>query len=119
MEFARNLRNSLRCTTTPDKAASNGFLDRMTDGLQRFRKPILILLSGNDLTAAEFDALAKSAWRLLLQRKGISWYRLAAANHTFGTETWRDQVGDETKRWLAALTDSGVTIDQSVQKGAD
>jgi exosortase A-associated hydrolase 1 len=102
-EFARNLWTSLSGLAAVKAGGPGSFVDRMADGLRNFKRPILILLSGNDLTAAEFEELAHSAWRPLLQRPGVSWHRLPAANHTFSTEAWRDEVSRETTRWLRSL----------------
>ncbi len=42
--------------------------DRMAEGLARFDGPVLLIISGNDFTAREFDEAAKASprWRSLL-----------------------------------------------------
>lgn len=82
---------------------SDFYLDRMGYGLKNFGKPILIILSGADLTAAEFEGMARSTWRHLLQRPGISIHRIAGANHTFASREWRDEVATLTSGWLTGL----------------
>jgi exosortase A-associated hydrolase 1 len=76
--------------------------DRMAEGLERFRGPVLLILSGQDLTAREFeDAIARSAdWRRLLDHRRVTRAGLAAADHTFSRRQWRDRVASLTLDWL-------------------
>ncbi|MBK5936509.1 MULTISPECIES: hydrolase 1, exosortase A system-associated [Halorhodospira] len=78
---------------------------RMADGWRRFRGPVLLILSGNDLTAAEFrDVVATTrAWRGLLRQDRVEVRELREANHTFSRGVWRDQVARWTGDWVAAL----------------
>jgi hypothetical protein len=74
----------------------------MADGMQRFRGRVLIVISGRDLTAQEFeDAVAGSAlWRTLLSGHSVTRRYLAASDHTFSRRDWRDQVAAWTVEWL-------------------
>ena len=74
----------------------------MQAGLQRFRGPVLLILSGNDLTAQEFkDVVARSpGWQELLASPRVTRRDLIEANHTFARREWRDQVGKWTAEWL-------------------
>ncbi|MFO1428940.1 MAG: hydrolase 1, exosortase A system-associated [Candidatus Competibacteraceae bacterium] len=76
--------------------------ERMMEGLAHFAGPVLLILSGNDLTAAEFkDTVAASPrWRRLLRQPRITRYELPAANHTFSRREWRQQVMEWTLQWL-------------------
>ncbi len=76
--------------------------ERMADGLARFTGPVLIILSGNDLTAAEFNdtVTASAIWRRLLRQPRITRRDLPAANHTFSRQEWRQQVMEWTLQWL-------------------
>jgi exosortase A-associated hydrolase 1 len=75
---------------------------RMEDGLRRFRGRVLVITSGNDLTAREFNDLASrsAGWRQLLMDKRITRRELSEANHTFARRAWRDQVARWTSEWL-------------------
>ena len=75
---------------------------RMTDGWQRFQGPILLILSGDDLTAAEFRDLARASrtWRRLLAQPRVTLHEYPEANHTFSCHEWRDQVATWTREWL-------------------
>jgi uncharacterized protein len=87
-------------------AAAGGTLpERMAEGLARFKGQVLLILSGDDLTAKEFsDAAAGSKrWRSLLQSPRVAQHRLADATHTFSRRDWRDQVARWTSAWLGGL----------------
>lgn len=75
---------------------------RMEAGLTKFKGPVLVVLSGKDLTAQEFrDVVAGSAgWRALLDDLRVTKRELAEANHTFSRREWRDQLADWTADWV-------------------
>jgi exosortase A-associated hydrolase 1 len=77
---------------------------RMYDGLARFQGRVLLVLSGDDLTAREFADLLRSspAWRKLGAQPTLSQVAVAGANHTFSRAAWRAQVGHISARWLAS-----------------
>lgn len=79
--------------------------DRMAAGLSQFRGPVLLVLSGNDLTAREFEDAAKSSpvWRRLLAEDRITRHDLAAADHTFSRREWRDRLADWTTAWAREI----------------
>lgn len=78
--------------------------ERMADGWRRFRGPILLILSGDDLTAAEFRDMTKASrhWRRLLAQPQVTVREHPEANHTFSRREWRDRVTDWTHEWLRA-----------------
>ncbi len=82
--------------------AGDSLPERMAEGLARFSGRVLLLLSGNDLTAAEFkDTVGASGrWRALLQQPRVARHELAEANHTFARREWRRQVMQWTLEWL-------------------
>ena len=75
---------------------------RMAAGWRRFDGPILLILSGDDLTAAEFcdTAAASTAWRGLLAAPNVTRHDLPGATHTFSRREWRDQVARWTLEWV-------------------
>lgn len=81
------------------------FPDRMEEGLRKFRGKVLLILSGNDLTAQEFkDLVARSdAWRRLLGSDRVTRHDLPEANHTFARRDWRSQVERWTEAWVKSL----------------
>jgi uncharacterized protein len=78
--------------------------DRMLEGFSRFRGKVLLILSGNDLTAQEFSDLVKGSreWRKLLQASRVTRFNLPEANHTFSRREWRAQVAVWTKDWICS-----------------
>jgi hypothetical protein len=77
----------------------------MEDGLRRFQGRVLLILSGNDLTAQEFkDLVARSSrWRGLLEDRRVTRHDLPEANHTFSRRDWRNQVERWTEAWVKNL----------------
>lgn len=75
---------------------------RMRECWKRFKHPILLILSGRDLTASEFKEVAKSdaVWQQLLNDPRVTCHELAAANHTFSSQAWRDQVAGWVLEWI-------------------
>lgn len=76
--------------------------DRMAAGFRDYPGPVLLVLSGDDLTAREFEEAAKASplWRKLLALGRVTIRRLPEADHTFSTALWRRQVSDTTRDWL-------------------
>ncbi len=73
-------------------------------GLRRFTGPALILMSGNDYIAREFDEVVKSsqAWHGLLEQSRICRRDLVGADHTFSRESWKNQASDWVCEWVAS-----------------
>jgi exosortase A-associated hydrolase 1/exosortase A-associated hydrolase 2 len=73
-------------------------------GLRRFRGSVLILMSGNDYIAREFDEVVKSsqAWSGLLEQPRITRRDLAGADHTFSRDAWKRQAQDWVCDWVAS-----------------
>ncbi|MGE5525108.1 MAG: hydrolase 1, exosortase A system-associated [Rhodospirillaceae bacterium] len=76
--------------------------ERMADGFARFKGRVLLILSGNDLTAKEFsEVTAKSTqWGSILDAPRVTRRSIAGATHTFSRREWRDQVAAWTDEWL-------------------
>lgn len=90
----------------PERAAAKPLPERMEDGLRRFAGRVLLILSGDDLTAQEFrDLVARSpGWQALLRDRRVTRRELAEANHTFSRREWREKVGRWTADWLVEHT---------------
>jgi exosortase A-associated hydrolase 1/exosortase A-associated hydrolase 2 len=76
---------------------------RTAEGLRRFRGPALILMSGNDYIAREFDEVVKTsdAWRALVAEARVQRRDLEGADHTFSREEWKQQASDWVCDWTA------------------
>lgn len=102
--FLNKLRQGSRQAATSDPTAQGDFVQRMRAGLQRFKGGVLCILSGQDITAAEFSDLIKAPeWRDLMARPGIRTERLDEASHTFATVGDRARVEALTLQWLSSL----------------
>ncbi|HYW75888.1 MAG TPA: hydrolase 1, exosortase A system-associated [Gammaproteobacteria bacterium] len=92
--------------SAPAEEARVNFIDRMAQGWEAFRGRVLLILSGNDLTADEFrDWIAATRGRRKwLKRPGTRVETVRDANHTFARSDWRDRVTAITLSWLREKT---------------
>ncbi|QOJ08083.1 hydrolase 1, exosortase A system-associated [Nitrosomonas sp. H1_AOB3] len=103
-EFGRNSLRGGKSPAVSERSAGSAcdltvpLPERMLDGLKRFQGKILIITSGNDLTAREFLDLVDSSadWQATLRTKQTELCHMESANHTFSTREWRDQVTELT-----------------------
>ncbi len=86
----------------PDAGAIRPFQDRMAAGLSAFAGPVLLMMSGRDLTAREFDEYSSTNadWKGSLVRPSIERRDFAEADHTFSSAAWRDQAETATIDWI-------------------
>jgi uncharacterized protein len=87
-------------------AAQAGALpDRMHDALARFGGKTLVILSGADLTAREFDDLAAGSdkWSRLMKGPAVTRRALARADHTCSRREWHEQVASWTAEWVQSF----------------
>jgi exosortase A-associated hydrolase 1 len=90
----------------PSDESPLDFQTRMARGWKRFRGDVLLICSGDDLTAREFvDHAGRDVeWRGLLEESRVHRCNFADADHTFSRAEWRDHVADETAGWLTRRT---------------
>ena len=86
--------------------AREPFQQRMLRGLQRFRGPVLLLVSGRDLTAREFCdlSLSQAEWQSVLRETRLSRADLVDADHTFSAPAAKKEVEALCLRWLRDLS---------------
>jgi len=99
--------NVARALTRPQSGTQRGkrsFQDRMAAGLRAFPGSVLLILSGEDLTAKEFLEYAQwgPGWQGLLERAGLERHDLAGADHTFSNAEAKKEVEAHTVSWLQA-----------------
>lgn len=76
--------------------------DRMRTALQAAGLPWLLIISGRDYVAREFEEVAAGeAWQALDPVRRPC--RLPDADHTFSSAAWRDEVAARTLEWVRAL----------------
>ncbi|MGK5037824.1 hydrolase 1, exosortase A system-associated [Janthinobacterium sp. LB3P118] len=70
--------------------------------LTQFQGKVLLILSGDDLGAREWQALVDgdAAWRAVAARTPWTQVQVDGANHTFASATWRGEVEQLCARWL-------------------
>ena len=74
------------------------------EGLRRFQGHALLLMSGKDYIAREFDEVTKGsqAWAGLLSGPRITRADIEGADHTFSRAEWKAQAHQALRDWLAA-----------------
>lgn len=90
---------------------------RMADGLSAFEGDIMLIMSGNDLTAREFDDVTRRAeeWTGLLSADHVTRHDLEGADHTFSRGKWSAAVDRWTLAWVKDLNGAATPArDQSV-----
>ena len=76
--------------------------ERVGQSIAGFRGRVLIILSGNDMTAREFDGAVLQGQEIFHEEKpqGVVVKRLSKANHTYSTGEWRQRVHHWSMEWL-------------------
>ncbi|SIS47846.1 hydrolase 1, exosortase A system-associated [Neptunomonas antarctica] len=85
--------------------SSTNLAEKIESSLGAYRGPVQCIISGNDLTAAEFDDVVKrsKSFTRLLKQKRINREDLKSADHTFSKREWRDKVAAWTVNWIRTL----------------
>ena len=102
-DFLRKLRLSSGGGDGQDRAELQGPLpDRLRHAQLDFTGPTLLILSGQDLTAREYESRVDETpvWREWTRSGQVTLRRLDEADHTFSRAAWRDQVARWTLDWL-------------------
>ncbi|MDI3294256.1 hydrolase 1, exosortase A system-associated [Janthinobacterium tructae] len=70
--------------------------------LTQFQGKVLLILSGDDLGAREWQTLLRGdgAWRAVAARAQWTQAQIDGANHTFASAAWRGEVEQLCARWL-------------------
>jgi exosortase A-associated hydrolase 1 len=94
----------LRGSPAEQHAADDGaYLDRMTNAWAAFTGPMLFVMSGNDMTAREFEAWISRRRALRRQFRSAACMAVRDADHTFSRREWRDAVAHATVDWIRRL----------------
>ena len=75
---------------------------RLLEGLRRFSGPVMLVLSGRDLVAREFEEVLRASpdWQAALARGNVTRHDLADADHTFSSAAQRATVVNWGLEWL-------------------
>lgn len=76
--------------------------DRLLQGLTLFQGPVMLVLSGRDLIAREFDELItrNEKWQEQLRLKPATRHDMPEGDHTFSSAVQRNQVATWGLEWL-------------------
>ena len=101
-EFLENLFKILK---TPPISTTQSLQDKMAQGWEQCKKPILLLLSERDLTAQEFSECIKNdkLWITVTQTKSAEQYILWKADHTCSAAESHNQLVTHTLLWLNSI----------------
>lgn len=81
------------------------FLVRMNEAWNAFERPVLFVLSGNDMTAREFESwMAADPARQHLPRRKCAIRVVPDADHTFSRREYARQVEALTAEWVISLS---------------
>lgn len=99
---ARGLCSAFRTALAGSGRKEASYLDRMQDGWARFAGPVLVVLSGRDFTAREFEAwiAADRSRGAMFEGPRCEVARFDDADHTFARRAWRDAVALATCEWI-------------------
>ncbi len=80
------------------------FQERMAVAWRELNHPVLLVLSGNDQTAREFEEACntQAVWAGALKRNTVTRYDATAADHTFSQTAQRCELDARTAAWLRA-----------------
>lgn len=83
-------------------AADSSFILRMRMGLEEFGGSVLLILSGRDLTARQFEILSEEdrLWKNALSRPNVTTVKFAEADHTMSTREHLNAANGTCIRWL-------------------
>lgn len=106
-EFLGKLLRQLvfRKRQVPSMDQTVDFRGRMVDALKAFSGPVLFILSGRDLVAAEFLEFCKEHPRMndVWQRSSVTRIDLADADHTFSSRMHRSDVESATRCFMESM----------------
>ncbi|WP_051222286.1 hydrolase 1, exosortase A system-associated [Neptunomonas japonica] len=99
------VQSEITCTVEPLKQSSTNLPEKMQSSLKAYQGPVQYIMSGNDLTAAEFDDAVKGSrsFTRLLKQKRMQREDLKSADHTFSKREWRNKVAAWTVNWIRTL----------------
>jgi exosortase A-associated hydrolase 1/exosortase A-associated hydrolase 2 len=77
---------------------------KTAEGLRRFPGSVLLLMSGRDYIAREFDEVTRSsqAWAALQESPRVKRVDIEGADHTFSRAEWKAAAHDALRRWLGS-----------------
>lgn len=101
--FFNNVKTAITKRPRDDNApligpTSENYVGLMRQALDEFRGAVTIILSGEDLVAAEFELLIEqdNKWKEICRKPQLNITKVELANHTFASAAWREVVENIT-----------------------
>lgn len=97
-----SLRQVAAATQEAAQQADDAPAPALLRALTQFQGKVLLILSGDDLGAREWQTLlhGDGAWRAVAARAQWTQAQVDGANHTFASAAWRGEVEQLCARWL-------------------
>ena len=97
--------SSVAQSSKQDCLTSEDYQQRMLGAFQRLDASVLLLLSGEDLTAREFERQFNNHkdWKKARQRKKVELQANSKADHTFSSREWKDWASEHSCRFVRSL----------------
>jgi exosortase A-associated hydrolase 1 len=97
---AKDVKGFIQDSVTQIELKKQSYQERMQIGLKAFEGDICMILSGNDLTAAEFEQQTSKdkLWKKL-RRKGCETHHIKDADHTFSSSKFKENIESITKNF--------------------
>jgi len=101
---ARDAKGFVKDSVVVEKQSTASYQARMLSGLQAFNGKICLVLSGEDLTAREFEQQTKTSkpWKKLRDESNEI-HRLPSADHTFSSVKYKHDVEKITINYVRKL----------------
>lgn len=106
VDLRRSTRGIVGDVRSAGGAPCASFLERMQTGWTRFGGAVLVMLSGSDYTAREFETWvrANAGRTRLLRGPRCEVKSFPSADHTFSRRALRDAVAAATIEWIARIS---------------
>ena len=103
--FIDTIKNAFLKRTSAGASPELPLREKMYYCWTKFTGNVLLIISGEDLTAKEFtDMVTSSAqWRTLLENSRVTTHNFPMANHTFARADWRNEVNSVSANWIKSL----------------
>jgi len=104
-EFLAYLRSSVGAHGNSHGGTHVPLPTRLRDAQTQFAAQTLLIVSGQDLTAKEYEFSVESSpeWQAWLASPKVEMRKLDKADHTFSTEAWTKQVAAWSQDWVKKL----------------
>lgn len=105
LKAVREAGNAVKQSMASKGPGKTGFQERMLAVLVSKEWPVLLILSGRDLTAREFEGFMaqRDAWSRLMEGGMVQRVDMPEADHTFSCRLWRGAVERATLSFLDKL----------------